>query len=318
MKVLVVGFGSIAKKHLHNLQHLYPDVRLAVWCRPGKVRDCDGLEALFHQIDEVLAWRPEYVIVASPATLHAEHVVALAGLQVPMLVEKPLASNLMEGQRLLAALQGPCLLGYQLRFTDGFLQLREWLPELGALHLVRLEVGQYLPHWRPDTPVADMVSANPELGGGALLELSHELDLVSALLGLPSRVYAGQAPISHLKLAVEECVELTLHYAQGPLVQVHLDMLQFKPCRQSKWLGTKGQLEWDMLQNRLCWYDAHGVLVQQMQGQSTPQQVAQRQLQAWIEQQSGVATAAQGLNALRIVEAARLSMQSGCEVMVDA
>jgi hypothetical protein len=54
-----------------------------------------------------------------------------------------------------------------------------------------------------------------------------------------------------------------------------------------------------------------------MQGQSTPQQVAQRQLQAWIEQQSGAATAAQGLNALRIVEAARLSMQSGCEVMVD-
>jgi predicted dehydrogenase len=318
MKVLVVGFGSIAKKHLHNLRQLYPNVRLAVWCRPGKVRDSQGLEALFHQVDEVLAWQPDYVVVASPATLHTEHVVALAGLRVPMLVEKPLASNLMEGQRLLTALQGPCLLGYQLRFTDGFLQLREWLPELGALHLVRLEVGQYLPDWRPDTPIADMVSANPELGGGALLELSHELDLVSHLIGLPTRLYAAEAPASHLKLAVEECVELTLHYAQGPLVQVHLDMLQFKPCRQSKWLGEKGQIEWDMLQNRLCWYDAHGALVQQMQGQSTPQQVAQRQLQAWIEQHPGVATATQGLNALRIVDAARLSMQSGCEVMVDA
>ncbi len=317
MKVLVVGFGSIAKKHLHNLRQLYPQVRLAVWCRPGKVRDSQGLEAIFHQVDQALAWSPDYVVVASPATLHAEHVVALAGLQVPLLVEKPLAGSVTEGQRLLAALQGPCLLGYQLRFTDGFLRLQEWLPELGALTLVRMEVGQYLPHWRPDTQVVDMVSANPELGGGALLELSHELDLLTALLGLPSRLYAAQGPASHLKLAVEECVELTLHYASGPLVQVHLDMLQFSPCRQSKWLGERGQIEWDMLQNRLSWYDQQGTLVQQMQGESTAQQVAQRQLQAWIEHQPGGAAAAQGLNALRIVEAARLSIQSGCEVMVD-
>ena len=102
-----------------------------------------------------------------------------------------ITTDMTQGKALLARLSSPARLGYQLRFTEGFDALQHWLPTLGRLYFARLEVGQYLPTWRPDTEVGQMVSARRELGGGALLELSHELDLVTALLGLPERVYAA-------------------------------------------------------------------------------------------------------------------------------
>ena len=318
MNVLVVGFGSIAKKHLENLRLLYPDARLAVLCRLGKPRDPQGLEQIFHDTASAAGWEPDFIIIASPATLHADHVAAFAPLQVPMLVEKPLTASLEDAYRLLAATSSRCMLGYQLRFTDGFRLLQEWLPQLGRLYYVRMEVGQYLPSWRPDTPLSAMVSANPELGGGALLELSHELDLLSALAGQPARVYAASGPASHLHLSVEECIELSLRYDSGLLAQIHLDMLQYKPTRQSKWLGEFGQIEWDMLNNTLSWYDRQGSLFRQMVGTSTPQQVAQRQLTAFIDGLDEGASAEQGIVPLLIVDAARESIKSGCEVSIGA
>lgn len=316
MKVLVVGFGCIAKKHISNLRILYPQARLAVLCRPGKQRDTHELEQLFHDVESAKCWDPDFILIASPATLHEEHVAEFASLQIPILVEKPLASNLVEARKLQSVLKSRCMLGYQLRFTDGFRQLQEWLPQLGHLYFVRMEVGQYLPSWRPDTPVSEMVSANPELGGGVLLELSHELDMLSLLLGSPVRVYAAAGPASHLNLAVEESTELSLRYESGLLVQIHLDMLQYRPTRQSKWLGEFGQIEWDMLSNTLSWYDRQGNLFRQMVGQSTPQQVAQRQLTAFIEGLQEGASPTQGITTLMIVDAARKSIKSGCEVCV--
>lgn len=316
MRVLVVGFGSIARKHLANLRYCYPHAELAVWCRPGVERQAEGLSGLFHTVEAARAWLPDYIIVASPASHHAEHVIALADLGVPMLVEKPLAADLQQGRQLLEAVPQGGRLGYQLRYTDGFSHLAQWLPSLGRLLYVRLEVGQYLPSWRPGTPVTEMVSARPELGGGALLELSHELDLLLAFIGLPQRIRAARAPGSHLQLAVEECVELTLLYTDGPLVQIHMDVLQYRPCRHSKWLGDEGQIEWDLLTNRLSQYGQNGELQREQVGQLTGQQVAQCQLRAFIEGESSGARLVDGIPVLRVIAAARQALISGDEVLL--
>lgn len=316
MRVLLVGFGSIARKHLTNIALLYPQAQVAVWCRPGFVRSSQGLSALFHSAAEAIAWQPDFVIIASPASHHLTHVTELASLQVPILLEKPLATDCVQGRQLLAQLSAPARLGYQLRYTEGFSALQQWFPTLGRLYFARLEVGQYLPAWRPDTAVSKMVSARPDLGGGALLELSHELDLLTALLGLPERVYAATGPVSHLNLSVEESVELTLLYAQGTVVQVHLDMLRYHPCRHSTWLGEQGQIDWNMLTNHIALYDRNGQQQAAQQGSLSAQQVAQRQLVAFFEGENGGAWCQDGLLSLAIVDAARRSLCSRQEEWV--
>ena len=317
MKVLVVGFGSIAQKHLLNLQQCYPHAELAVWCRAGRPRPAWSLAGLFHSAQQALAWQPDYAIIASPASHHADHVAALAPLGIPLLVEKPLAMDLRQGERLLHVAPPHCWLGYQLRFSEGFGCVRQWLPTLGRLYFARLEVGQYLPQWRPNTPVAEMVSARAELGGGVLLELSHELDYLVALMGLPQCVYARRGAASHLGLAVEECVELTLGYEGGALVQVHMDMLQYKPCRRAKWVGEEGQLEWDLLTNSVSLYDQQGEICRHQQGAPAGVEMAQRQLRAFIEGTGEGTPAREGLAALRIIAAAQQAMANGREQPID-
>ena len=48
---------------------------------------------------------------------------------------------------------------------------------LGNIYSIRCDVGQYLPNWRADKNYSKSVSAKKDLGGGVLLELSHELEL---------------------------------------------------------------------------------------------------------------------------------------------
>ena len=54
---------------------------------------------------------------------------------------------------------------------------------VGKILSVRCEVGQFLPSWRPNIDYRESVSARKALGGGALLELSHEIDYLMWIFG---------------------------------------------------------------------------------------------------------------------------------------
>ena len=73
----------------------------------------------------------------------------------------------------------------QLRFLETLQCFRAEMAagRIGAVHAVRCEIGQYLPAWRPDADYRTTVSAQKALGGGVLLELSHELDLLRWVFG---------------------------------------------------------------------------------------------------------------------------------------
>ena len=121
----------------------------------------------------------------------------------------------------------------------------------------RAEVGQYLPDWRPTSDYCMGVSAQRALGGGALLELSHELDYLGWLFGPPARVTARGGRFSDLTLDVEDLVELLLEYPSAPrLVSVHLDMLQRAPQRTCRVIGSEGTLVWDAIADRVDLYRA--------------------------------------------------------------
>jgi predicted dehydrogenase len=55
--------------------------------------------------------------------------------------------------------------------------------KLGKIYSIRAEIGQYLPGWRPESDYRICVSVQQKLGGGVLLELSHEIDYLSWIFG---------------------------------------------------------------------------------------------------------------------------------------
>ena len=265
MRALIAGSGSIARRHLKNLRHLVPAAHITVLRRspsssatPSEWPDADQLVST---LDEACAGRPELAIVASPAPFHVETALALARQNCHLLIEKPLSHSLAGIDPLLAecdARRLVLLIGYTLRFLPALNILRQALTagRIGRVLSFRAEVGQYLPDWRPGTDYRASVSAKAELGGGAILELSHEIDYIRWLLGDAANVFALSAKTGDLEIDVEDVAEITLRLSSGAVGSIHVDMLQRTPCRQCKIIGTTGTLIWDNNDNSVRLFSA--------------------------------------------------------------
>ncbi|MCX6930215.1 MAG: Gfo/Idh/MocA family oxidoreductase [Verrucomicrobia bacterium] len=256
MRALVVSLGSIGRRHLANLRSLEPEAEITVW-RQHAPRTAGGnlppgVNRVVWELEEALASCPEVAIIASPATLHIETGLALARSGVHLLIEKPLSHNLEQVDELLGLCRERSLVlmvGYHLRFCKSLQMVKESLQSgaIGRLMAIRAEVGQFLPQWRPQTDYRQGVSARKELGGGAVLELSHELDYVRWLAGEVRSVQAEVGRLSDLAIDVEDVAEIILRFAEGGIGSVHLDMVQQPMKRFCQLIGTGGTLTWDGL-----------------------------------------------------------------------
>lgn len=267
-RVAVIGLGNIARRHRRNLRQLYPDARLYAMSASGRkpeadVADCDELVA---SLDALLEQQIEMVIVASPAPFHARHTLPLLQAGIPVLIEKPVAASISDARAIMDAeqqSQTPVAVGYCLRYLPSAQKMHELLARkvLGELYHASVEVGQYLPGWRPLADYRDSVSANAHLGGGALLELSHELDYSQWLLGKLSAKYALLSSSTELGLEVEDAADIMAVSEQGAVVSIHLDFLQRQAYRRCRFVGPLGALEWDLLANTITVTDREGTRV---------------------------------------------------------
>ncbi|NDC76087.1 gfo/Idh/MocA family oxidoreductase [bacterium] len=260
-RFLVVSLGSIGRRHLRNLRALRPQsligvLRLTSSGANEELPECADLQ--FTSVNDALAFAPSAAIIASPASTHLAVAMPLARAGVPLLIEKPLATSCAGLDELLAAAaEIPLMVAYNLRFLPSLIEARRLIHAgaIGEVLAVRAEVGQYLPTWRPASRYQNTVSARQALGGGALLELSHEFDYLYWMFGLPTRVTASGGRYSALEIDVEDLVSVNLEYeAPRRLVHVHLDLLQRATTRGCKFIGSEGTLRWDGIADTLECY----------------------------------------------------------------
>jgi predicted dehydrogenase len=319
---LVVSLGSIGRRHLQNLRRLRPRARIGVLHLSGAPTGPmpEGVDCRFTSMEDARALRPSAAIVCSPASTHLAVARALVEDGVPLLIEKPIAhasAGLAELLALAASRGVPLMTGYNLRFLPSLIETRR-LVESGAIGNVlgvRAEVGQYLPDWRPSARYQDSVSARQALGGGALLELSHEIDYIYWLFGAPTRVLAAGGRFSALEIDVEDMVSLCLEYEQPRrLVNIHLDFLQRAASRTCKFIGSGGTLVWNGIADCIDLYRADARQWSRIEVPAVPDRNAMyldelsHFLEAVERRSVPAIDAAQGLAVLRIVEAARESI----------
>ncbi|MGF1881048.1 Gfo/Idh/MocA family protein [Vibrio splendidus] len=267
-RVAVIGLGNIATRHRQNLKQLFPNATLYGMSASGRVpdeavSDCDKLVS---SLSELISLQVELVIVASPAPFHAEQAIPLLEAGIPTLIEKPVTTTLEDANRIQLAAEKhltPVTIGYCLRYLPSAKKLHTLLSnnKIGTLYNVLIDVGQYLPDWRPSKDYRDCVSANKKLGGGALFELSHELDYAQWLLGPLTLQHAILRSSEALALDVEDIADITALTTSGAVATIHLDFLQRKAHRQCSFVGSEGRIDWDLIQNQLTLTTATDVSV---------------------------------------------------------
>ncbi|MCE2594061.1 Gfo/Idh/MocA family oxidoreductase [Motilimonas cestriensis] len=257
-RVAVVGLGNIAARHRKNLKHLFPQASLYAMSASGRMPDEKVSDAnhLVSSIEALIEQKVQFVIVASPAPFHTCHAIPLIRAGIPVLIEKPVTASKEDAlalQDAAARYQTPVTVGYCLRYLSSALEMKKIMASnlLGHLYHANIEIGQYLPDWRPSKNYRECVSARAELGGGVLLELSHELDYTQWLLGDLTLEHGVLRSTQELGLEVEDSADLLLSTAEKAVVHVHLDFLQRKAYRKCRFVGSKGTLEWDLIGNEI-------------------------------------------------------------------
>lgn len=258
-RVLIVGLGSIGRRHARLVRELVPQVRITALRHRDHTFDSEpGIDRCVATLDAALQLQPQAAVIANPASMHMEAATPLARAGVHLLIEKPIAATLPGVAELIETCRAKrvvLMTGYNLRFLLSLRRFRELLQQrrIGRVLSVRAEIGQFLPGWRPDADYRRSVSAQAALGGGALLELSHEIDYLRWLFGEVQWVSAVQSRQSDLEIDVEDTVHLTLGFMarspEKPLVAaLSMDFIRHDTTRTCTAIGEAGSLRWNALE----------------------------------------------------------------------
>ena len=213
----------------------------------------------YYDLEEALSQKPDVVFITNPTAFHMPVALAAAEHGCHLFIEKPV-SHTLEGCETLASLvrqrELVAMVGYNLRFHPTLKTVREIIlrGRIGKILSARAWIGQYLPDWHPGEDHLAGYMARPELGGGVILTLSHELDYLYWLFGEVTRVTAVSARPECLEMSTESLAEITMEFENGILGHVHLDCLRRTPARGCDIVGTDGTLQVDLLKSKILVY----------------------------------------------------------------
>ncbi len=192
MNILIVGLGSIARKHIAAIRR-NGDHRIYA-LRSGKNTSCDleGVTEIF-SVDGLDDLRLDFAIISNPTSMHLLTMELLLPLRIPLFIEKPVADDADACVDLLKKVEDAGILTYvgcNLRFLGCLSFLKEYIENNSdkRINEVNVYCGSDLRTWRPGTDYKKSYSAMPELGGGANIDLIHDIDYTLWLFGQPEEV----------------------------------------------------------------------------------------------------------------------------------
>jgi predicted dehydrogenase len=327
-RILIVGLGSIGKRHLRIARELFPNADIRVYRHKPTQEIAKNSNGSISTIDEAVLFAPQIAVIASPAPFHINTALVLAEFGVHLLIEKPLSASLNGVAKLLEVCERKqvfLLTGYNLRFLPSLQRYRDFLGEniIGRVLSVRCEIGQYLPSWRPDSDYRQGVSARRELGGGVLLELSHEIDYLRWIFGEVDWVRATLSHQSRLEIDVEDVAHLILGFTQESdgyqlIGSISLDFFRHDSTRFCTAIGEKGSLRWDGLLGEVALYEKGSnewrvLFCHQHQRDDSYLAEWKNFIECVTHKTTPLISGVDGLKVLEIIETARCSSANGVQ-----
>ncbi len=231
MRVLVIGSGSIGRRHHDNLGALGVASKLLSW-REARISGAERAMA-----------EAEAVVVATATDVRLPLIAAAANRGLPVYVEKPLAFAADEVEAIAAAaapVAKRSMLGLMMRYHPAFRALA--VADLSDVFQFALTIGHDVTQWRADWRFSQSYAARG-LGGGVLLDLCHELDMAACLF--PGLAVTGVESLGHSGFPGVDFASRVSLAAQGLVGDVSMDYLTPGLHRRANLRGSERMHDFD-------------------------------------------------------------------------
>lgn len=260
---LVIGGGSIGKRHLRNLLatgrtaavvETRADRRAEIAAKHPGVPLFPSLEAA------LAAGQYQTGFICLPTAYHLEPALALARQGVHLLVEKPVSHTVDRIPELLDAVQQrklTAMTGFCMRFFPPLQKAKALLDagRVGRIVTARSFTGVYLPDWHPYEDYRSFYMARMDQGGGVLLDECHAFDWMQWLCGPITAVSAVVGTFSDLEVETDDVCEAIVRFGPRAVGSIHLDMVDRSARSEVEIIGTASTILVDLEGHTVRCYD---------------------------------------------------------------
>ncbi len=250
MNILIVGLGSIGKKHLSVIYFLYPKANIFALRSKKSIQQYENVKNIY-SLDE-LESSIDFTIISTPTYLHQTDIIKLSQLGCPLFIEKPVLMDLSSVHIIYNILSKKNIKTYvacNMRFHPGILHLKNFIEEnIKKINEVNVYFGSFMPNWRDGVDFRKNYSSHMEMGGGVHLDLIHELDYCIWIFGYPKSVKTIFRKVSDLEINSIDYANYILIYDNFTL-NIKLNYYRIDSKREIEILTTDTTILYDLIQN---------------------------------------------------------------------
>jgi predicted dehydrogenase len=247
----IIGVGGQGKIHIRNCLHM-PNVKLwaaADVSQKGRAyAEKVGIRKTYKDYEDLLKdQKVDAVIIGLPNFLHHDSAVKAAEAKKDILLEKPLARNVREGEEILAAARKnrvKLMLGYDMRFSPVLQKLHErindgFFGEVQIAEVTFVGLGPFTSrsYMTEPQPVPSWWFDKELVGGGALLDLgSHMINLLAWYFGgvRSAKSYLGYK----YNMELEDLATCFLEFNNGTIAIINVGWFSKDFIRSIQIFGT--------------------------------------------------------------------------------
>jgi len=249
-KILVVGYGSIGKRHVENLLSI-SNLEIIVCTKRNDVKKLKKHAKVYRTLKQCLKEKPDMGIIANETSLHVTTAIKLANEGLDLFLEKPLSNSLKDVEKLRAIVKKKKLItqiGCNLRFHPCIKKIKSLIEhqKIGRIISAQVQNYSYLPDSHRWEDYRKSYAARKDLGGGVILTNAiHEIDYLYWFFQEVENVISISGKFSDLDIKAEDYVSGLLKFKNKIIGELHMDYFQRPDFRSCKIRGTKGEIYWN-------------------------------------------------------------------------
>tara|TARA_B100000963_G_scaffold293016_1_gene263345 strand:+ start:21262 stop:22167 length:906 start_codon:yes stop_codon:yes gene_type:complete len=295
-KILIIGSGSISKKHHLAIKEL----KLKTKVLKISSRGFDNFKK--KDFNKLKLFGPSMIVICSPSSRHYIQFTKIEKnfKNIIVLIEKPVFEKFYKLPKML---KNRYYVGYNLRFHPVIIFLKNFLRNK-KIFSINLISHSYLPDWRKIN-YRKSVSAKKKLGGGVLLELSHEIDYLRWIFGEIKIFYSLNKKISNLGINTDDILTLVGRIKKKTFFSLNINFFSKIQDREIKIDGNNFSLKANLLNNKIVIVKNRNLVIKKF-SKTGINDTYKNQLQEILSKKiSKICTLKQALQIMKLVEKVR-------------